>query len=108
MKPAEMLAFFVLREMYSVYILYSTSLDKHYIGYSNNVVSRLAYHNDVNRNAIWTKRGIPWELYFRIDGLSEKQAIMLERHIKKMKSRKYISNLKKYPELVEKVKNKFG
>jgi putative endonuclease len=27
----------------------------------------------------------------------------IERHIKKMKSKKYIQNLKKYPEMVEKL-----
>jgi putative endonuclease len=31
------------------------------------------------------------------------QAILIEKRIKKMKSRKYIENLKKYPEMIEKI-----
>ena len=32
----------------------------------------------------------------------------VEEHIKSMKSKKYIQNLKKYPEMVEKLKDKYS
>ena len=32
------------------------------------------------------------------------QALAIEKHIKSMKSRKYLENLKKYPEITEKLK----
>ena len=93
--------------MFSVYILYSEKLSKFYIGYSSDVASRLSYHNSEG-NTIWTKRGIPWELIFEINVLSEAQAIGIEKHIKKMKSRKYIENLRRYPEMVDKLKHRYG
>jgi len=94
--------------MYSVYILYSATLEKFYIGYSGDVSSRLAYHNDVSRNSIWTKRGVPWALFLKIDHLDKSQAMKIEKYIKKMKSKQYISNLKKYPEVIGRLKKKFG
>ncbi|WP_221418107.1 GIY-YIG nuclease family protein, partial [Fulvivirga kasyanovii] len=92
--------------MYSVYILYSEKLSKFYIGYSSNVLSRQDYHNS-EANVIWTSKGKPWQAYFVISDLSESQAIRIEKHIKKMKSRKYIENLKKYPEIVEKLRARY-
>jgi putative endonuclease len=35
------------------------------------------------------------------------QAVFIESKIKRMKSRKYIENLKKYPEIVEKMLRKY-
>lgn len=92
--------------MFSVYILYSEKLDKFYIGYSANVESRLSYHNSL-KNLNWTKRGQPWQLFFTIDELSEKQATRIEKHLKRMKSKKYINNLCTYPEITEKLKLRF-
>jgi len=94
--------------MYAVYILFSKKLNKYYIGYTSNLESRLAYHNNSVINKIWTKRGIPWEIFFQIDGMSEVQALRVEKHIKKMKSTKYIDNLKQYPDMVQKLKKKYA
>ena len=35
------------------------------------------------------------------------QSMKMEKHVKKMKSRKYIQNLKAYPEIFKKLKLKF-
>ncbi|UII21716.1 GIY-YIG nuclease family protein [Fulvivirga ligni] len=93
--------------MYSVYILYSASIDKFYIGYSSDVSLRLDYHNSLINNN-WTKRGRPWELYFKMEGMSKSQALQIEKHIKKMKSIKYISNLVRYPEMQEKLFERYS
>ncbi len=90
-----------------VYIIFSEKLNKLYIGYSSDTDERLAYHNESERNKIWTKRGIPWKKFLTIKCDSEKQAINIERHIKKMKSKKYIENLAKYPEMVDKLIQKY-
>ena len=93
--------------MYSVYVLYSLGLTKYYIGYSSQVSNRLNYHNDLDKNVIWTKRGIPWTLFLEINELSEPQAIKIESHLKKMKSKRYLENLKRYPEMVAKLKERY-
>ena len=45
-------------------------------------------------------------MYFQLDDLSYEQARKIEALIKKMKSKKYIENLQKYPELVAQLKLK--
>ena len=92
--------------MYSVYILHSERLNKFYIGYSSDPNQRLCFHNSAI-NHIWTKGGQPWELYFTIDSLHYQQAIRIEKHLKKMKSSRYLRNLLAYPELSETLKKRF-
>ena len=57
-------------------------------------------HNNKNYKDAFTTRGIPWEKLLLLDKLTSKQAYLIERHIKKMKSKKYIENLIKYPEMI--------
>ena len=73
-----------------VYILYSRSLDRYYVGQTSDVEKRLSFHNDTKRNRIWTKRGIPWELKIRIPFPSRAEAVSAESFIKKQKSRRTI------------------
>lgn len=40
-----------------------------------------------------------WVLYYSLNELKYKQARLIENHVKKMKSRKYIENLIKYPDI---------
>ncbi len=78
--------------MYYIYILYSKTIDKYYIGSTSNVENRLAFHNSA-RNKIWSKRGQPWENVFEHEFESKKQALKAERFIKNQKSRKFIQKL---------------
>ena len=80
-------------EAFFVYILYSKGLDRYYVGQTSNVENRLSFHNDPNRNRIWTKRGIPWELKICITFSSRSEAISAETFIKKQKSRKLIMDI---------------
>ncbi len=73
---------------YFVYIIYSTRINKYYIGYSSNIQQRLSFHNDGKSR--YTKSGTPWELK-HIEGFQTKtEAIQREKKLKAMKSRKYI------------------
>ncbi|MCX6275362.1 MAG: GIY-YIG nuclease family protein [Bacteroidetes bacterium] len=92
--------------MASVYILYSESLDKHYTGSCKEIEFRIHQHlnNDLEG---FTGRAHDWQLYFLAEGLNYGQARRIENHIKKMKSRKYLENLKKYPEIIEKLEEKY-
>jgi len=47
--------------MFFVYVLYSRSADKFYVGYTSNLESRLLSHNQLGTKD-WTKRFRPWEL----------------------------------------------
>ena len=46
-------------------------------------------------------------LFFSYENLEYKQARNIESHIKKMKSKVYIENLVKYPEIIERLKEKY-
>jgi putative endonuclease len=90
--------------MASVYILYSQSLDKFYTGGCKEIDARIAIHLSKYFPDAYTAKVNDWIVYFQINSLHYIQARKIEIHIKKMKSRKYIQNLKKYPDLPEKLK----
>jgi putative endonuclease len=56
----------------------------------------------------FTAEADDWELYFSITDLGYQQARLIEMHIKKMKSTKYIKNLIKYPQIIEKLKERYS
>lgn len=74
-----------------VYIIYSQSRDKYYIGYSHDLAERLAEHNSGATTS--TRSGRPWKLVYQEEYSSKHDAILREAGIKKMKSRKYIESL---------------
>ena len=82
--------------MIAVYILYSCKLDKFYIGQTTDLNKRLLQHNDPN-SSYSTKGGKPWEIFLIAHCKSVTHAMKLERHIKNMKSKKFILNLKNIP-----------
>jgi putative endonuclease len=47
---------------YYLYILYSQSVDKYYIGSTGNLSDRLERHN--SGRSKYTKSGLPWELKY--------------------------------------------
>ena len=80
-----------------VYILYSASSDKYYVGQTHDVEARLDDHNQGNRSnqsAKYTFKHRPWELKAKIClGEDRSIAIRTERYIKRQKSRKFIQQL---------------
>ncbi len=76
-----------------IYILFSESADKYYVGYSQDPWVRLDQHNN-SQKSTFTSKHRPWKLtaIFHV-GSNEKEAIILERFIKKQKSRKLIEKL---------------
>lgn len=75
---------------YFVYIIYSQSIDKYYVGYSHNALERLEKHNlGATRS---TRPGRPWSLVYLEECTEKRIAIQRENEIKKMKSRKYIES----------------
>ena len=75
-----------------IYIIYSNSIDRFYIGYSSNPWNRLIQHNS-NTKDKYTGRASDWVLKSTFEVQNESSAIQLERFIKKQKSRKLIEQL---------------
>jgi putative endonuclease len=70
---------------------------------TENLIQRLDHHNHPINGFKYTARGIPWELFLSIPCESKNHAARLERLIKAKKSRVFIQNLERYPELVNKI-----
>jgi len=86
--------------MATVYILFSRTLDTYYIGSCLDLEKRLIQHKDKDFMTSFTSKADDWKLFLKIDNLEYQQARKMETHIKKMKNRKYIENLVKYPEII--------
>ena len=74
--------------LFSVYIIYSSTLDKYYVGYTIGIEKRLVEHN--NGISSFTSSAIDWELKWAKEFESREEAMKEEKKIKSKKSRKYI------------------
>jgi putative endonuclease len=82
---------------FKVYILFSKKLGKYYVGQTIELNERMVLHNTKYFKNSFTAKANDWSLVFSLDCDSRLQALAIEKHIKKMKSRKYIENLIKNP-----------
>ncbi len=79
--------------MYYIYIIYSDTADLYYVGYTIDPQHRLVEHNTSLHNT-FTSKHRPWVIKALFEsGLSESNTIIIERFIKKQKSRKLIELL---------------
>lgn len=88
--------------MFNVYILYSAKIDRFYTGSTSDLNQRLEFHDNPDARK-FTAKADDWILFDKIDCESKYQALAIEKHIKSMKSKTYIRNLKKYPEMKDKL-----
>jgi putative endonuclease len=91
---------------YFVYVLYSESLDRYYVGYTSDIEQRIHFHNNPIESRKFTARGRPWVLKLAITLSTKVQAAQLEKFIKKMKSRKFVEQLVSDPFFREQIINK--
>ena len=73
-----------------------------------NVEERLIKHNSHYHGSKYTSKAEDWEIFVSIKCETPTQALKIEKHIKSMKSKIYIENLKKYPEIILKILAKFN
>ena len=106
-KKGSQIDFLFYLYMATVYILHSIQADKYYIGSCHHFEERFEQHQLKIFVNSFTSKINDWQLHFRMDDLDYQQARKIENHIKSMKSRKYIENLTKYPEISEKLKIKY-
>ena len=76
--------------MFYVYILYSSSLEKFYVGITDNIERRIAQHNSARGK--FTSRGSPWEVIAKIECNSRSEAMGLETQIKKRGIKRYLQD----------------
>ena len=93
--------------MYIVYILYSQDLDRYYIGFTSNLEVRMNFHFNDTQVRKYTKKANDWEEFLKMECETKRQAMGVENHVKRMKSRVYIQNLKKFPEMRQKLIEKY-
>ncbi len=78
--------------MFHVYILYSSSRDKYYVGYSGDELQeRLRKHNSKHKG--FTGSTGDWSIVYSELLIDKVSAINREKEIKSRKSRKYIEHL---------------
>ncbi|MDF0707040.1 GIY-YIG nuclease family protein [Flagellimonas okinawensis] len=76
---------------YFVYIIYSESLDRYYVGHSQDLDDRMSRHK--GRRSKYTKNADDWKVKYTESFSTRSKAMTREREIKKKKSRRYIEFL---------------
>ena len=93
--------------MHSVYILYFEKLNRFYIGSSSDLNERLIFHMAADANK-FTGKAKDWVVFLDFPCESKNLALKIERHLKSMKSRIYLQNLKKNPDMILKLKKEYS
>ena len=87
--------------MHFLYIIYSRSTDKFYIGETYNVMERVEKHNSHYYPSSYTKIAQDWEMVLSFECINENNAIYLEKFVKKMKSKKFIKKIIADPSILK-------
>ena len=74
--------------MFTVYIIYSSVLDKFYTGQTQDIERRLEEHN--RGKTSFSAKGMPWTLVFSKECPSRSQALKLEKFIKKRGAARFL------------------
>ncbi len=94
--------------MYFVYVIESLKDGSFYIGKTSDLDKRLLWHNSRELNIGTTRNKMPWRYFYTLELSNSHAARKIENHIKRMKSREYILNLAKYPEIGQKLIEKYS
>ncbi|HLP49615.1 MAG TPA: GIY-YIG nuclease family protein [Chitinophagales bacterium] len=77
---------------FNVYILYSSSINSYYVGYTgDDLTERLRKHN--SNHTGYTGRASDWQIVYTQPFEEKKQAMLREKQIKAWKSRSRIEKL---------------
>ncbi|MFB9078240.1 GIY-YIG nuclease family protein [Flavobacterium procerum] len=89
-----------------IYILNSKKLNRYYIGYTTNLDLGFEFHKNAAPNK-FTANASDWTLVLNFYCDNKTQALSIEQHIKNMKSKIYIENLLKHPEIIDKLLTRY-
>ncbi len=84
---------------YHVYILYSSKLNRFYVGQTIHLHKRLTEHN--KGESSYTSTGIPWSLQWSTAKSTRKDAEELEQKLKNLSRERKISFMNKYNEGID-------
>ena len=79
---------------FSVYILYSATIDKHYVGHTDSIERRIHEHN-TGQTRFTSIRGKPWIKVYAEQYETRALAMKREKEIKSKKSRKTLETVQK-------------
>ncbi len=79
--------------MYYVYVLYSSKLNKRYVGSSADINKRLTEHN--SGKSKFTSSGSPWKLIYSEEYTSNSEARKRELFLKSGVGRKFLDSILK-------------
>lgn len=79
--------------MYFIYVLYSSSLHKRYVGSTSDISKRIKEHN--SGKSKFTKSGLPWILIYQEEFISNSEARKRELFLKSGVGRKYLDEVLK-------------
>jgi putative endonuclease len=77
-----------------VYILYSPSFDKYYIGQTANITDRLYRHNSGFEKS--TSPYIPWKMIWSTEKPTRGEALVLEKKLKNLSKDRILQFIQKY------------
>jgi putative endonuclease len=75
--------------MFRVYILYSKSLRKYYVGQTQDLDRRIEEHN--RGKTSFTAKGVPWEITWTNEYASRSEAMAMEKRIKSRGAGRFLS-----------------
>ncbi|MEO5947386.1 MAG: GIY-YIG nuclease family protein [Chitinophagaceae bacterium] len=78
--------------MFTVYVLYSKSFEKIYIGYTSDLSQRLLSHNELSKKG-WTIKFRPWIVAHREIFETKAEAMLREKQLKTAKGREWLWNI---------------
>ena len=81
-----------MMDMFTVYVLYSQSYKKIYIGYTTALEERFKSHNELATKG-WTKKFRPWEIIHKEIFENKANAMRREKELKSAKGREWIWQL---------------
>ncbi len=87
--------------MTTLYILHSKTINKYYIGQTQNIQQRIVQHNTHHNKKGFTKAAIDWEVVFTFENQNKTTILKLERFIKRMKSPTFIKKIITTPDLLQ-------
>ena len=77
--------------IFTVYILHSSTSQKHYTGFTSNLAQRLLSHNELGKD--WTANYRPWQLIYSKEFATKKEAMEYEKWLKTGAGRDFVKAL---------------
>jgi len=92
--------------MHYLYILYSKTLNRFYVGETQNIDKRIILHNSRYFKKAFTKSASDWKVVLGKKCNIREEAMYLESFIKRMKSKKFIEKVIATPNILDDILNK--